>query len=94
MPYKNSPSLKPCQVARRLLLMAGNDIFGHRCVSRAPYLRKAKVKDGAVVLRFSGDVTLGDDKGWVVGTTEGGYAAVTAVEATGKTVTLRAYILP
>ena len=76
------------EVARRLLLMAGNDIYGRRCISRAPYLRKAKVKDGEVVLRFSGDVTLGGDKGWVVGTADGGYAAVTAVEAVGKTVTL------
>ena len=76
------------EVARRLLLMADNDIYGRKCVSRAPSLRRVKVKGNTVTLKFSGRVKLSDSKGWVVGTADGGYAAITDVKAEGKRVTL------
>ena len=76
------------EVARRLLLMAENDIYGHKCISRAPVLRKANANGGTVTLRFSGKVTLQDNKGWVVGTADGTYAAVSDVKADGNTVIL------
>lgn len=76
------------EVARRLLLMAGNDIYGNKCISRAPQMRKASVKGGKVTVKFSGDVALGNELGWVLGTADGEYHAVTAVAADGRTVTI------
>ena len=77
------------EVARRLLLMAGRDIYGHKCVSRAPQLRRAKFRGDKVTLKFNGKVTLdGRGKGWVVGTADGRYMAVSDVKADGKKVTL------
>ena len=76
------------EVARRLLLMARSDVYGSRCISRAPTLLKATVNGSAVTLRFSGEVSGQSEKGWVVGTADGGYAAATSVKVEGRTVTL------